>query len=177
MALFGKVQDLLAVVHPSSRLQRGLALLLEFQQGRRADWTAALNAMQAGDKQEIPIEGRDLFAILQCYRPKDRTEARFEAHERYTDLQYLTAGAEWIEVCDLHARMPSPTYDAQGNVFFPMGDPAAVSRIRLGPGDVAVLFPPDAHAPCLRVENAPVELVRKIVIKVRDACQIGPPTP
>lgn len=173
--MFGKVQDLFAVVHASSRLQRGLALLLEYKEGRHPDWKSALHGLKAGEKREIPVQGEVLFVILQCYPPKPRAEGRFEAHERYTDLQYLAAGTEWIEVCNLHERVPSPAYDANGNVFFPLGDASSASRVRLAAGDVAVLFPQDAHAPCLRVENAPEELVRKIVIKVKDSHLIERP--
>jgi len=91
----------------------------------------------------------------------------FEAHERYTDLQSLGAGAEWIEVCDVRAQHGLPQFDANGNIYFPLADQAR-SCLRLGAGDVAVLFPRDAHAPCLRVENDG-QLVRKIAVKVRDA--------
>jgi beta-galactosidase beta subunit len=61
-----------------------------------------------------------------------------------------------------------PAYDAKGNIFLPLGT-AAHSRLLLEAGDLAVLFPNDAHAPCLRVEEGKDELVRKIVVKVKDA--------
>ena len=60
------------------------------------------------------------------------------------------------------------TYDAKGNVYFPMGDKVH-HRLLLRAGDVAVLMPPDAHAACLMAEGEEGELVRKIVVKVRDA--------
>jgi YhcH/YjgK/YiaL family protein len=166
--MFGRVEDLLGRVHPASRLHRGLAVLQAYCTGCRPDWTEFLAGLKPGEKREVAIEGDILYAILQCYAPKPRAEGRFEAHARHTDLQYLAEGTEWIEVCDLRAQTERPPFDEKGNVFFPLG-PDTHSRVRLGAGQVAVLFPNDAHAPCLRVEDAADTLVRKIVIKVRDA--------
>lgn len=168
MAMFGKVEELIELVQPATRLKSGFAVLLDYRQGRRPEFARILAGLQAGEKSEIAIEGDNLYAILQCYRPKARAAGRFEAHQRHTDLQYLGEGTEWIDVCGLHAQVDLPPFDAKGNVFFPLGT-AAHSRVRLAAGDVAVLFPNDAHAPCLCVEDAPDALVRKIVIKIKDA--------
>lgn len=166
--MFGKVEELIEVVQPASRLKQGLAVLRDYREGRRPEWAKVLAGLKAGEKAEIAIEGDTLYAILQCYRTKPRAEGRFEAHQRHTDLQYLGEGTEWIDVCHLREQANLPPYDANGNVFFPLGTTAR-SRVRLAAGDVAVLFPNDAHAPCLRVEDAPDALVRKIVIKIKDA--------
>jgi beta-galactosidase beta subunit len=71
-------------------------------------------------------------------------------------------------VCNLDSVHPKPSYDANGNVFFPVGD-VAHSRLLLSAGEVAVLLPQDAHAPSLQVNDGEIELVRKIVVKVMDA--------
>ena len=168
MAMFGKVEELIGSLQPASRLKRGLAVLQDYREGRRPEWVKVLAGLKAGEKVEITIEGAILYALLQCYRPKPRAEGRFEAHHRHTDLQYLAEGTEWIEVCHLREQANLPPFDANGNVFFSLGA-AAHSRLRLAAGEVAVLFPNDAHAPCLHVEDAPDNLVRKIVIKVKDA--------
>lgn len=168
MAMFGKVEELAGLVQSASRLRKGIAILQDFREGRRPEWVKILGELKAGEKAEVAIEGDTLYAILQCYHPKPRAEGRFEAHQRHTDLQYLSEGAEWIEVCDLSAQTGLPPFDANGNVFFPLG-PTAPSRVRLVAGTVTVLFPNDAHAPCLRIEDSPAGLVRKIVIKVKDA--------
>lgn len=174
--MFGKVEELAGLAQPASRLKRGLALLQDYREGRRPEWVKVLAGLKAGEKAEIAVEGDTLYAILQCYRPKPRAEGRFEAHQRHTDLQYLSEGTEWIDVCHLREQANLPPFDANGNVFFPLGT-TACSRVRLAAGDVAVLFPNDAHAPCLRVEDAPDALVRKIVIKLKDAHLTDSPTP
>jgi biofilm protein TabA len=168
MAMFGKVEDLLPLTRPGTPLHKGLSLLKDYLDGRSPELDKTIRGQKAGDSARIQIDGDALYAIAQCYAPKPRQEGKFEAHERHTDLQFLCAGREWIDVCDLRRQSGLAGYDEKGNVFFPLGN-AARSRVLLEAGTVAVLFPNDAHAPCLRVEDGKEELVRKIVVKIKDA--------
>jgi biofilm protein TabA len=168
MAMFGKVEDLLPLTRPGSPLNKGLSLLKDYLDGRSPEFDKTVRGQKASDKAQITLEGDSLFVIVQCYVPKPRAEGKFEAHRRHTDLQFLCAGREWIDVCDLRQQTGLGGYDANGNVFFPLGNTPR-SRVLLEAGTVAVLFPNDAHAPCLRVEDGKDELVRKIVVKVKDA--------
>ena len=136
--------------------------------GHRPELTGELTRLIPGAKSRIDVEGDSFYVLLQCYKPKRREEGRFEAHERHTDLQFLWSGREVIEVCDLCTALPSATYDAKGNVYFPLEDKTQ-QRLLLQAGDVAVLLPGDAHAACLKPEGEAQELVRKIVVKIRDA--------
>jgi YhcH/YjgK/YiaL family protein len=168
MALLGRIENLADLVHPGGRLRRALEVLRDCVAGRRSDIATQMASLQPGETRRIPVDGEALYLLLQCYRTKNRAEGRFEAHQRYTDLQYVWSGREHIEVCDLHACQPQPAYDASGNVFFPIGAMAR-SNLLVQAGEVAVLLPQDAHAPCLRTPDDDGELVRKIVVKVRDA--------
>jgi biofilm protein TabA len=168
MAMSGKVEDLAALVNPRSRLGRGLALLQDCLAGRFPGVAAELANLQPGETRRVAVDGEALYLLIQCYKPKQQKESRFEAHERHTDLQFLWSGREIIEVCDLHHALPSVTYDAKGNVYFPLGDKTQ-QRLLLRAGEVAVLLPGDAHAACLKPEGEKEELVRKIVVKIRDA--------
>ena len=168
MSMLGKVEDLLHQVHPATRLKQGLAILQDYREGRSPEISKIVLNQKAGDKAKILIEGDSLYLVIQCYPARSREEGRFEAHEWHTDLQYLCTGQECLEVCDLRAQGNLPPYDANGNIFFPLG-PKANTSLLLEAGVVAVLFPNDAHAPCLRVDGTEGALVRKIVVKVKDA--------
>ena len=168
MSTLGRVEDLARLVHPSSRLRRGLELLQDCVAGRLPEVLNQISTLPPGETSRVSLEGDALYLLIQCYKPRTREQGRFEAHERHTDLQLLWSGRECIEVCDLRLRQTLPPYDSQGNLYFPMGDEAH-SRLLLHAGEVAVLLPSDAHAPCLRVEGEAEELVRKIVVKIRDA--------
>jgi YhcH/YjgK/YiaL family protein len=168
MALLGRIEDLAVLLHPDGRLRRGLQLLQDCLTGRLASVASQLSSLEPGESQRVPVEGDTLFLLLQCYRTKRRAEGRFEAHQRHTDLQFLWSGCEWIEVCDLRAQRHLPPYDAGGNLYFPLGD-GAHSRLLLQAREVAILCPQDAHAPCLSLNGEGEDLVRKIVVKIKDA--------
>jgi YhcH/YjgK/YiaL family protein len=168
MAMIGKPQDLLALLHPASRLTRGLKVLQDCIAGGLPEVTHEVTTLVPGATKRLDLEGDAFYLLLQCYQPKRRDEGRFEAHERHTDLQFLSSGREIIEVCDLHSVLPSVTYDAKGNVYFPLVDQTQ-QRLLLRAGEVAVLLPGEAHAACLKPEGEGEELVRKVVVKIRDA--------
>ena len=168
MAMHGKLEDLNHLVHPNSRLKRGLELLQDCMTGRRPEIMNQISRLAPGETSRISLEGDALYLLVQCYQPRTRDQGRFEAHERHTDLQFLWSGRECIEVCDLHASLPAAAYDKNGNVYFPLGNQPH-SRLLLHAGEVAVLLPEDAHAACLSLGGDGEELVRKIVVKIRDA--------
>jgi len=168
MAMLGKIEDVAELVNPRSRLGRGLALLQNCLAGRFPGVATEVASLKPGESRRVAVDGDALYLLIQCYQSKKRNDGRFEAHARHTDLQYVWSGRERIEMCDLHAVQPKPAYDANGNVFFPIGD-AAHSHLLVHAGEVAVLLPQDAHAPCLRTHDDDGELVRKIVVKIQDA--------
>lgn len=168
MAMLGRVEDLNHLVHPHSRLKRGLDLLQDCIAGRRPEIMNQLSRLAPGETSRVSIEGDALYLLVQCYQPRTRDQGRFEAHQHHTDLQFLWSGRECIEICDVRSQSDAPHYDTCGNFYFPLGNQAH-SRFLLEAGKVAVLLPDDAHAPCLTSEGDGTELVRKIVVKIRDA--------
>jgi biofilm protein TabA len=166
--MFGTIRDLVRLVHPESRLSRGLGLLWDCAHGRMPEITETLVRLEPGETRRFQLEAEDLYLLVQCYQPKPRHECRYEAHERHTDLQFIWSGGEAIEVIPLRAHHSSPCYDLKGNVHFAL-DVQVGSRLLLHAGDVAVLSPEDAHAPCLAIGDAADEPVRKIVVKITDA--------
>jgi biofilm protein TabA len=151
------------------RLQKALSILREYRAGRLPDITRLVSSQAPGNTTRIPIEGDALYLLVQCYRTRPRDQGRFEAHQSYTDIQYICDGQECIEVCDARTRLGTkPAYDDKGNIFFPL-EAIAGERVVLRAGEGVVLFPNDAHAACLRADGGEGQIVRKIVVKVKDA--------
>lgn len=115
-----------------------------------------------------PIDGDMVFALVQRYDTAAAAEPRFEAHRDYIDVQYLASGSEVIGWAPLPAVKISEPYDGGRDVCF--GRAAAWTPLRLGPGELAVLYPEDAHAPRLAA-GAPGPVV-KVVVKVAVAAGI-----
>jgi biofilm protein TabA len=170
MPIMGTVEHLFTNIPVNRRLQRGLALLRDYREGRLPSVAKRVASQRAGDTTKIAIEGDELYLIVQCYRTRSRTQGRYEAHQRYTDVQYICEGQEWIETCDLRALLGGqiPTYNAKGDLFFALGSEAQAGA-QLHAGEGVVLFPNDAHAPCLSADGDVGGLVRKIVVKIKDA--------
>ncbi len=168
MSMHGRVDDLARLVHPTSRLRRGLELLKSVQAGCLPEVSARISSLRPGETCRFDLEGSAFYLLCQCYFPRQREEGRFEAHARHTDLHFLWSGRECIEVDDLRRRNVPPDYDKNGDLRFPMEDNSS-SRLVLDPGQVAVLTPEDAHAPCLRPASGGGEVVLKMVVKIQDA--------
>ncbi|PKM97808.1 MAG: YhcH/YjgK/YiaL family protein [Elusimicrobia bacterium HGW-Elusimicrobia-3] len=109
------------------------------------------------------IDGERVFALVQRYETL-AGEPRFEAHRRYADVQYLAAGAETIAAAPLAALAVTEAYDAGKDVCFGAVPAGRASLLVLAAGELAILYPEDAHAPRLAA-GAPAP-VTKIVVKV-----------
>lgn len=109
------------------------------------------------------IDGERIFAFVQHYGTMTPEQAKWEAHRKYIDIQYVSAGHERIGCCSMeHCREETPYSESDDAAFYQAGEEADWET--MGPQDFAVFFPHDVHAP--RVRAASAEMVRKVVVKV-----------
>ncbi len=114
-----------------------------------------------------PIDGDNVYAEVQSYVTKPASEAKYDAHRRYIDIQFVVTGEEtigWAPIEDLQVSTP---YVDQHDYLLGSVEESRTIPARLRAGQFAILFPADAHAPRLAT-TSPVA-VRKIVVKVRVA--------
>lgn len=128
-------------------------------------WPVAAAYLQSPDAQTQPegrhaLDGDRLFALIQHYEPRPIAACRWEAHRRYIDVQCVARGVERIGVAPVGSMRSAEGYDDARDVAFFEG---AGDFVTLRPGAFAVLFPWDAHQPCVRSDE--IGPVRKIVIK------------
>ncbi|HEY0969078.1 MAG TPA: YhcH/YjgK/YiaL family protein [Opitutaceae bacterium] len=119
-------------------------------------------AVKTGATERIELTG-GAFALEQAYVSKPRAEGKYESHRKYIDLQAILAGEEWMEFTHVSRLVLKDDFSAERDVLF-YQDLTAGSRLRVGPGEVAVFFPADAHMPSLAI--AAPALVYKTVVKV-----------
>jgi len=116
----------------------------------------------SGYHERVQIEGDQLFALHQVYETRDPATARYEAHRRYADLQYMHAGRERIGLRGLAPTETGEPYDAAKDIaFYAM---AEATDLALDAGMVAIFYPEDLHAPGLHWGSP--STVRKTVVKV-----------
>jgi YhcH/YjgK/YiaL family protein len=119
--------------------------------------------LQAAAPGRHPINGDELFAIIQEYDTIDAAAEQMEAHKKYIDIQYMISGAELVGHALLSSQQPSKAYDAE-NDFMLFGEVPSFFT-RMDTGTFMIFFPTDLHMPCIK-EDVPVR-VKKVVIKVR----------
>lgn len=133
----------------------------KFRKGYEFLKNTDLSALPVG---RVEIDGDDLFASVQEYTSVKADTCRFEAHDRYFDIQYMVEGEEqfgYAKRADL--KQACPYSEAEDIVFFE--EPEQSGTVYLKAGDCIVVAPEDAHKP--RCEAGKAGHVRKIVLKVR----------
>lgn len=125
----------------------------------------ALDFLTGTDLQNMPderveIDGERVYAFFQRYETKPAND-RPEAHRNYIDIQYVIEGEELIGVAPLSSMDREIEAHPERDIYFYEGETV---KLPIGRGRLAILFPQDAHAPCIAVgESSPA---RKIVVKV-----------
>ncbi len=106
------------------------------------------------------IENDKLFAMVQEYNTKDKTEAKPEAHRKYIDIQYIHSGVELVGIATLNNQIPVSDEPEKDFAFYE----SETSFIKLEAGMFAVFFPDDLHMPGIKLKQS--TKVKKIVVKV-----------
>ncbi|ADG67032.1 conserved hypothetical protein [Planctopirus limnophila DSM 3776] len=130
--------------------------------------TRALQFLASPAAHELPtgkhrLDSDALIAIVEEYQTKQPTDAVWESHRKYVDVQYIVRGEEAFGLARTSDNLAirTPYSDERDVVFYGPG----TQRFVASAGMFLVFFPQDIHAPGLAVnEPSPV---RKIVMKVR----------
>jgi len=119
--------------------------------------TNDLNALEEG---KHFIKEKDLFVNIQTAKGKIPEEAKLETHRKMIDIQIPLSGEEtygYTPLCNL----PELEYNEEKDII--KYDGPADTYVTCKPGEMAIFFPQDGHAPCISVEPA----IRKAIFKVR----------
>lgn len=107
------------------------------------------------------LEGSRLFISVVTLTGKDEKEAAVETHKKYIDIQLPLLEVEkigWKPGCELQE--VSIPYDEEKDIAFYVDRPTAYTKIY--PGQFAVYFPEDGHAPGIGEGS-----IRKMIVKVQ----------
>lgn len=107
------------------------------------------------------LDGSRLFVSVVSLTGKDKNDAAIETHKKYIDIQLPLLGVEkigWKPGCELQEE--SIPYDETKDIAFYVDRPTAYTKIY--PGQFAVYFPEDGHAPGIGEGN-----IRKVIVKVQ----------
>lgn len=125
------------------------------------DW---LRKQAAGPKLpggRLEIDGRRLYANIVTEGGRGLARAKFEAHRRYVDIQYVVEGFDLMGWRHLDGTMTSRSYDAVKDLEIYEDKPEWM--VPVPAGHFTIFFPEDAHAP-MAGELPMYKLVAKVEI-------------
>jgi len=120
-----------------------------------------LNAIEPG---KYMVDGDCVYVSVAEGATKSMEETRWEAHQKYIDIQYVVKGKEKIGVAPFSKAVGSELFNVEKDVGF-YEIPEADCRYHVAqPGTFFIFFPNDAHRPGIRVNEG--DWVKKIVVKI-----------
>lgn len=107
----------------------------------------------------------EIFANVMTYETKYRKDCCFEAHKKYIDIQLMLDGCEIIstEHIDVMHKYECTQPFGDGDTELYVLNNECVDNV-ISNGDFVILYPEDAHMPCVCVGKP--QTVKKVVIKV-----------
>lgn len=109
------------------------------------------------------IKGDDVYVVVSEAETRLPEHVRFEAHQRYIDIQFVVRGQEAIGVAPVSALVTAEPYDAAKDIEF-FATPLESGTVALRAGEFAVFAPGDGHRPGLNLDGP--HMSRKAVVKV-----------
>ena len=103
-----------------------------------------------------------MVANVQEYTTYPASEASFETHEKFFDIQYMASGREMFGVCKRDGLKVKERIEENDLIFYE--EPEFSGSVLLEEGDLIVVAPEDAHKPRC-VAGTPCQ-VKKVVVKV-----------
>ncbi len=113
----------------------------------------------------VTVDGENVYVEVQTYDTIEGEISVLEAHRTYIDIQYVVEGEEIIGWASIDEVTETKAYgDDDHDYLLGTAAPDRVTQVRLKAGQLAVLYPVDAHAP--RRAAGTSSAVRKLVVKV-----------
>ena len=111
---------------------------------------------------KIPIQGEQVFALVQDNTTKVREQGVWEAHRKYIDVQFVAAGVEEMGYANVDTLTVKKPYDETADYALFDG---AGTFVKVPTGSFTIFFPQDGHIPGSAIDGQPAA-VRKVVVKV-----------
>ena len=111
-----------------------------------------LNTLEEGKHE---IKGTDLFVNVQAKPGKKLQDAVLEYHKKMIDIQIPVSDSETFD------EVPEVEFDEQKDIAKLPGLEAQ-TYVTINPGQMAIFFPQDGHAPCISESGC----LRKVILKI-----------
>ncbi len=106
------------------------------------------------------------YANVEEYQTKKLADGKFESHNNYIDIQILLDGSEKIYYTSTANVSVDVPYDEKRDIMFFSDKIDEYDSVTLDGTNFAMIFPHEAHAPQVSVDENPSK-VKKLVVKVK----------
>ncbi len=114
--------------------------------------------------ERITVDGKNIFINLSTYTNKNVDDCLFESHKDYIDIQFVISGSEIIDVCETTGlKTTEDRLETDDIAFYENTD--VFSSAYLEEGIFVVLFPGEAHRPCVAPDGKGIK-TKKAVAKI-----------
>lgn len=121
------------------------------------------NDLKALEPGKYEIDGKNVYANVVSYTTIPWEDAKFEAHENYTDIQYVIEGSEVMTYAPVDQLTLSVPYNAEKDVmFFDNSNPGL--QIAVNEGEYLIFQPWDGHKP--KAANGEPAPIKKVIVKI-----------
>lgn len=120
-----------------------------------------LAALEPG---KIEIDGKEVYANVLSYETIPWEDAKYEAHEHYTDIQYMITGNEVMTYAPKKSLIPKDEYNAGKDVIHYTNDVRGIDLLT-PPDTYAIFLPQDGHK--VKSMAGKPEVIKKIVVKIK----------
>ncbi len=103
-----------------------------------------------------------VFVNVQVYTPSGNEV--FEAHRKYTDLQYIAAGGEEIDYMPIADGSGAGEYVEEYDCLVYRETTGTIGKLFLSEGSFAIFEPGDPHRPGMKWKDGEV---RKLIFKIK----------
>ncbi len=107
---------------------------------------------------DIPLPGGKVLIRVRPLNTKPVSEGVWEAHYKELDIHFVSHGVEKIAIADVSA-LTVTKEDPENDVYFLDG--AKEDFVTLRPGTFLIVYPEDAHMPCI-AEGDPAPIGKMI---------------
>ena len=111
------------------------------------------------------LDEDNVYVSVAENKTKPLEDTKWEAHQRYIDIQYVMRGKEKMGVAPVSSAQMTTPFNAADDVGFYAVTEADSQYYIAEPGVFFIFFPKDAHRPCIMVEG--IDENKKLVIKIK----------
>lgn len=106
------------------------------------------------------------YVNIEEYPTKTISDAKFETHDKYIDIQLLLSGKERIYLDSRDGLKEANPYNSEKDITFYTDDINFSDYVTLDGTNFVMIYPHEAHAPQVSNDNIPHN-VKKVVFKLK----------